>query len=217
MIFDLSHPITHGMRTYPGLPGPHVGAHLSFEESRSHYDAGTEFTIGRVDMVTSTGTYLDAPHHRFPDGEDVANIDLERCVGLPVVLVDAQGAPSVTDGMVPKDVHGAAVLFHTGWDRFWGTDEYGTDQHPHLTVAAAETLIAAGAALVGVDSVNVDDTRTGGRPIHTLLLAAGVLIVENLTSLGSLPSHGATFYAAPLPVLGAPSYPVRAFAVAAER
>jgi kynurenine formamidase len=201
------------MTTYPGLPGPELSDHLSFASSRAHYAAGTEFLISRVSMVTSTGTYLDAPRHRFPAGTDVAQVALERCAMLPAVVVDAGHLPVIGPEHVPGDITGCAVLFRTGWDRHWGTAAYGADAHPHLAGTAAQTLASHGAVLVGIDSVNMDGTTAPDRPVHTILLAAGVLIVENLTGLAALPARGARFTAAPLAFAGAPSFPVRAFAV----
>lgn len=210
-LLDLSHVIEHRMITYPGLPGPEIGEHLSFDDSAGHYAAGTEFAIGRVSLVGNTGTYLDTPAHRFRDGHDLAGLPLERCVLLPAVVFDGTGliGPSVF-----SDVHieGSAVLLRTGWDQHWGTDRYGDAVHPHLTEAGARVLVDRGAALVGIDSVNVDDTTTGHRPAHTVLLGAGIPIVEHLTGLADLPATGAHFTAVPPAVSGLATFPVRAFA-----
>jgi kynurenine formamidase len=211
-LVDLSHPVREGMTTYPGLPGPELDDFLSFEASRGHYDQGTEFQIRRLSMVTSTGTYLDAPRHRVREGADVSQVALGRCAMLPAVVVDSRGAVEIGPKHVRGDVLGCAVLFLTGWDRHWGTDEYGGHDHPHLAPETADLLVRGGAALAGIDSVNVDGTRTGARPIHTTLLRAGVLIVENLTNLAAVPARGARFTAAPLAFEGLPSFPVRAFA-----
>lgn len=208
---DLSHVIEAGTVTYPGLPGPDIGSHLTFDESRSHYAAGTEFSIGRISMVANTGTYLDTPAHRYRDGDDLHRLLLERCAMLPAVVIDGDGAigPEAFDGV---EVNGRAVLLRTGWDRHWGTDRYGAPEHPHLTEAGAEHLVAGGVALAGIDSVNIDDTSTGERPAHTVLLGADVPIVEHLTGLDALPTTGATFTAAPPAVRGLATFPVRAFA-----
>lgn len=211
---DLSHPIRAGMETYPGLPAPRTADHLSFDQSRSHYDEGTEFQISEVSMVTSTGTYLDAPRHRFRDGADVGSIPLERCAVLPTVVVDVRGLAEIGAEALPPDLAGCAVLFCTGWDRHWGTARYGSHEHPRLRPSAAEQLVQQGAVLAGIDSVNVDGTVGGARPIHTTLLAAGVLVVENLTRLQLVPARGAAFSAVPLAFEGLPSFPVRAFATA---
>ncbi len=208
---DLSHTIEHQMVTYPGLPGPEIGEHLSFDASAAHYSAGTEFAIGRISMVANTGTYLDTPAHRFRDGHDLAALRLERCVLLPAVVVDAEGpiGPAVF-----ADVHveGSAVLLRTGWDRHWGTDRYGDPVHPHLVEDAAAVLVERGATLVGIDSVNLDDTTGGDRPAHTRLLRAGIPVVEHLTGLAGLPDTGARFTAVPPAVRGLATFPVRAFA-----
>lgn len=210
-LVDLSHVIEHGMTTYPGLPGPEIGVHLSFEDSHGSYSTGTEFTIGRLSMVGNTGTYLDTPAHRHRGGWDVSDLRLEQCVDLPAVVVDADGAigPDVFAGL---DLAGTAVLLRTGWDRHWRTGEYGDPAHPFLDEAGAAYLVDVGAALVGIDSVNIDDTRGGERPAHTRLLAAGIPVVEHLTHLDWLPGTGASFTAVPLPVRGLGTLPVRAFA-----
>ncbi len=210
-LVDLSHVIEHGMTTYPGLPGPEIGVHLSFDDSRGNYAAGTEFTIGWLRMVANTGTYLDTPRHRYRDGWDVSDLQLEQCVDLPALVVDADGqiGPDAFDDL---DLAGAAVLLRTGWDRHWRTEEYGDPSHPFLDEAGADFLVSAGAALVGIDSVNIDDTRGDERPAHTRLLAAGIPIVEHLTRLDRVPASGATFTAIPMPVRGLGSLPVRAFA-----
>jgi kynurenine formamidase len=212
-IIDLSHAIADGTITYPGLPGPSISDHLSREASRERYAPGYEFQIGRIDMVANTGTYIDTPFHRFPDGHDLAGLDPARVLDVPGVVVDATGsvgaAPSLLDGL---ELAGRAVLFHTGWDGHWGTDRYGQAGHPHLELPTAERLVDAGAAVVGIDSVNIDDTRTGERPIHTALLGAGIPIVEHLCRLGDLRGRPFTFTALPPAVVGMGTFPVRAVA-----
>ena len=211
---DLSHVVEDGMVTYPGLPAPEIGTHLAFEDSLGRYAPGTEFQIGRISMVANTGTYLDTPAHRYRDGHDLAGLPLERCAGLPAVVVRASGRGSVLDASVfaDLDVVGTAVLVHTGWDEHWGTERYLDRDHPHLTADAARALVDAGAVLVGIDSVNIDDTVGGERPAHSLLLAARVPIVEHLTGLSGVPDTGATFTAVPVAVRGLATFPVRAFA-----
>lgn len=213
---ELSHPIRAGMTTYPGLPGPVIASHLTFEQSHGSYAAGTEFQIGRIEMVANTGTYLDTPAHRWREGHDLSGLALERCADLPALVVDARRAGHALGPDALPDlgaVGGLAVLVWTGWDRHWGTAAYGDPDHPHLTEAAARALAGAGVALVGIDSVNVDDTRTGERPAHSVLLAAGVPVVEHLTGLGRLPTTGSRFTAAPPLVEGLATFPVRAYAV----
>jgi kynurenine formamidase len=210
-LVELSHGIEDGMVTYPGLPGPRISEHLTFEASRSHYAPGTEFSIGRIDMVANTGTYLDTPAHRFPDGHDLSALPLERCADLPAVVVDAAGAVTA-DNMAGLEVAGAAVLVRTGWDAHWATERYGASDHPYLTADAAEALVEAGATLVGIDSVNIDSTTTWESPVHTRLLRAGIPIVEHLTGLDQLPATGARFTAVPPMVAGLATFPVRAFA-----
>lgn len=212
-LVDLSHEIEHGMTTYPGLPGPEISDHLTREASREHYGPGTEFHIGRISMVANTGTYLDTPAHRYPDGQDLSALPLSGVVDLPCVVVPRREqaiGPEVLNGL---DVEGAAVLFATGWDRHWGTEHYGAPEHPFVTGAAAEHLAAHGAALVGIDSVNIDDTTGGARPAHSALLAAGIPIVEHLTGLEQLVGRPARFSAVPPKVRGMGTFTVRAFAV----
>ncbi len=212
-IVDLSHPIHDGLVTYPGLPGPVIGDHLSRAASRERYAPGYEFQIGHLEMVSNTGTYLDTPFHRFADGHDLAGLDLARVVGVPGVLVDATrdqaAGAALLDGV---DVAGRAVLFHTGWDRHWATDHYGDPAHPFVAMDAVELLVAGGAAVVGIDAVNIDDTRTGERPVHTALLGAGIPIVEHLCGLEQLRGLAFTFTAAPPAIVGMGTFPVRALA-----
>jgi kynurenine formamidase len=213
-IVDLSHPVGHGTITYPGLPGPVVSDHLSREASRSRYAEGYEFQIGRIDMVANTGTYLDTPFHRFAEGHDLAGLDLSRVAAVPGVLIDATGAQEVAvDQFAGQKVAGRAVLVHTGWSQHWGTERYGDASHPFLGRVAAHLLVDSGAAVVGIDSVNIDDTRTGERPIHTMLLAAEIPIVEHLRGLDQLSGQPFTFFALPPAIIGMGTFPVRAIAV----
>lgn len=213
-IVDLSHPITDGMVTYPGLPGPSIGAHLTREASRERYAPGTEFHIGCISMVGNTGTYLDTPFHRFADGWDLADLDLARVAGVPGLVVDgAPEGPTGADAIDGHDVAGRAVLVRTGWSARFGTDGYGDPSHPFLATELAEALAAGGAALVGIDSINIDGTVTGERPVHTVLLGAGVPVVEHLRGLDALGARPFTFTAVPAPVRGLGTFPVRAFAV----
>ena len=218
MLIDLSHRIEHGLVTYSGLPAPVITDYLSHEASRARYEPGTEFHIGRIDMVANTGTYIDAPFHRYAGAADVAALGLDSLVRLDTIVVRAPFArtpdtPRAVDAadLRPIDLRGKAVLIHTGWDIHWRTDRY-FHGHPFVTAEGAAWLLAAGAVLVGIDSHNIDDTRGGARPVHTALLGAGVPIVEHLCNLGALPDAGARFTAVPAPVAGLGSFPVRAFA-----
>ncbi|HEX8573592.1 MAG TPA: cyclase family protein [Allosphingosinicella sp.] len=211
MPIDLSHEIEHGMVTYRGLPAPHICDFWKREDTAANYDDGSTFQIGRIDMVANTGTYLDTPFHRFEDGDDLASVGLERLAGLDGLCVRAEGLEAGAGLFEGLDVAGKAVLVHTGWDRHWRSESYYSD-HPFLAEAAARLLAERGAALVGIDSYNIDDTRTRGRPVHTVLLGAGTLIVEHMTNLGALPPSGFRFTAAPPKVAGMGTFPVRAFA-----
>ncbi|HXF95656.1 MAG TPA: cyclase family protein [Gemmatimonadales bacterium] len=215
-LVDLSHEVEHGMVTYPGLPAPVVSDWLSREASRARYASGTEFHIGKIELVGNTGTYLDAPFHRFAEGRDLAGLPLTAVADLEGVVVRAAGGGRALDAGLFRglDLAGRAVLVHTGWSSHWRTERYGQG-HPFLTREAAERLVEGGAALVGIDSLNIDDTGDGTRPAHTLLLGAGVPIVEHLTNLGALPDSGFRFFAVPVPVRGLGSFPVRAFGLIA--
>jgi len=221
-IVDLSHPIQHGMVTYPGIPAPVIGSHLTFDESAAHYATGTEFSIGTISMAANTGTYLDTPAHRYRDGEDLSQVSLERMVDLAGVVVRARerrtvGGRAIDEAHLRRalgatDPAGAAVLIDTGHGDRWGTPEYFAD-HPYLTDDAVEYLVSAKPALVGIDSLNIDSTHTGRRPAHSWLLAARIPVVEHLTGLADLPDTGFRFTAAPPAIRGMGTFPVRAFAI----
>ncbi|HEY7672796.1 MAG TPA: cyclase family protein [Gammaproteobacteria bacterium] len=211
--FDLSHVVEHGMVTYKGLPAPIICDYLSREASRSRYSPGTEFHIGRIDMVANTGTYIDSPFHRYADGIDLAGLPLESLAHLDTVVVQAphqQGRAIDADRFADLDVRGKAVLVHTGWSRHWRTDAY-FEGHPFLTGAAARLLQAGGARLVGIDSYNIDDTADGHRPVHSTLLKHAIPIVEHMTGLDALPEQGGRFFAVPAKVKAFGTFPVRAF------
>lgn len=210
-LVDLSHLIEHGMTTYQGLPGPHICDFWTREDSASRYDDGLSFQIGRIDMVANTGTYLDAPFHRFADGVDLAGLALEQLASVPGLLVQAGGQAVDAAAFEGLDLAGKAVLVHSGWDRHWRTDAYAHG-HPFLTEAAARLLVERGARLVGIDSYNVDDTGRRARPVHTILLGAGIPVCEHMTNLGALPAHGFAFTAVPPKIAGMGTFPVRAFA-----
>jgi arylformamidase len=216
LLIDVSHAVEDGMITYKGLPAPIICDYLSREASRQLYAQGTEFQIGKIEMVANTGTYLDSPFHRFADGKDLAALDLATLADLDCVVVRVTGqneraiTPAVFAGL---DLRGKAVLVHTGWDRHWRSDQY-FEGHPFLNGDAAQFLVDAGATLVGVDSYNIDDTADGQRPVHTALLGAEIPIVEHLCGLEHLPEQGSRFFAVPVKVKGFGTFPVRAFAIA---
>jgi len=212
---DLSHTVEDGMVTYQGLPAPIICDFLSREASRAMYADGTEFQIGKIELISNTGTYLDTPFHRFASGLDLSEISLRSVANLPGIVIDVLGGEAraieatVLDGL---DVAGKAVLIHTGWDANWRTDAY-FEGHPFLMEAAAKRLVDGGAVLVGIDSYNIDDTADMRRPVHTTLLGAGIPIVEHMTGLGHLPQNGFRFTAAPPKIKGMGTFPVRAFAI----
>jgi kynurenine formamidase len=212
---ELSHVIVAGMTTYPGLPAPEIVPHLTREDSREVYAPGTEFAIDRISMVGNTGTYLDSPYHRYADGGDLASLPLATLADLPAVIIRTTGSQSRAvdvGAFLARNVADCAVLLHTGGDRHWGTPEYAKDA-PYLTEAGANWLVEHRARLVGIDAVNIDDTSSGGhRPAHSVLLAAGIPIVEHLTGLGQLPPTGSRFSAVPPRVADFGTFPVRAYA-----
>ena len=215
MLIDLSHAIEHGMITYDGLPAPQISDFVSREASRARYAEGTTFQIGRIDMVANTGTYIDAPSHRFENGADIGGLELDALADLPAVILRAKGRRSIDASDFEKlDLRGKALLIHTGWSDRWRTPEYWNNRHPFVTRAGAELLAKSGVRIVGIDSYNIDDTADGSRPAHTALLRAGVLIIEHMTNLKSLPDRGdIRFFAVPPKVRGLGSFPVRAFAI----
>jgi kynurenine formamidase len=213
-LVDVSHDVEDGMITYRGLPAPVIRDHWTREESRSHFAPGTEFHIGRIDMVANTGTYVDSPFHRYADGPDLAHLPLESLADLPGVVVRAAGrAERGIDAstLADLDVRGKAVLLHTGWDVHWRTDRY-FEGHPYLTRAGAEWLADHGAALVGIDSLNIDDTADPRRSAHSTLLRHSIPIAEHLCGLERLPDSGFRFFAVPVKVRAFGTFPVRAFA-----
>jgi arylformamidase len=211
---DLSHTVYEGLITYKGIPAPIICDFLSRTDSRRFYDKDTSFQIGRIDLVANTGTYLDSPFHRFENGKDLAELDLASLAGLDAVVARITGLTRRAvdrEVFLPLDIRGKAVLVETGWSRHWATDQY-FEGHVYLTREAAEYLRDAGVVLVGIDSYNIDDTTDGARPVHTVLLGAGIPIVEHMCNLEGLPTSGFTFTAAPVKIKGMGTFPVRAFA-----
>jgi len=212
---DLSHVIEDGMITYKGLPAPLICDHLSRQASREHYDPGTEFQIDRINMVGNTGTYLDTPFHRYQDGADLADLPLSSISDCPGVVIDVRASPGrLIDCalLAAAEIRGRAVLLRTGWDKHWRTDQYFED-HPYLSEQGAIYLRDRGARLVGIDSMNIDDIRGGTRPVHSILLGAGIPIVEHMTRLDQLPSGPFRFFAVPPKIRNAGTFPVRAHAI----
>lgn len=209
---ELSHTVEDGLVTYPGLPAPRVGSHLDRKDAEAHYAPGASFAIASIAMVGNTGTYVDAPYHRFESGADLAEVPLSSLADLEGVKVASQETAIGPEPFAGLALEGRAVLVETGWSRHWRSPTY-LDGYPFLTRAAGEALVQAGAALVGIDSPNVDDNRDGERPVHTALLGAEIPIVEHLTNLASLPLRPFRFFAVPPPIRKLTSFPVRAFAI----
>jgi kynurenine formamidase len=214
-LIDLSHTVEHGLITYKGLPAPVICDYLSREDSRKIYSPGTEFHIGKIEMVANTGTYVDSPFHRYAHGKDLSQLDLGSLVNLDAVVlraVDRKARAITPEAFKSLEVKGRAVLVHTGWDAHWRTDQY-FEGHPFLTADAAQWLVEAGAVFVGIDSLNIDDTADWSRPAHSTLLAHDIPIGEHMRGLEQLPEQGFRFFAAPVKVKAFGTFPVRAFAV----
>lgn len=213
-LIDLSHTVEHGLITYKGLPAPIICDYLSREASRKHYAPGAEFQIGKIEMVANTGTYLDSPFHRYADGKDLSELDLQKLANLPAIKVSAQHKQAIDRSCFPSgaDLAGKAVLVETGWSQHWNTPQY-FEGHPFLTEDAARFLADLGAALVGIDSHNIDDVQDLRRPVHSILLKTEIPIVEHMTNLAAVPHAHFRFFAVPVKVKGFGTFPVRAFAM----
>jgi kynurenine formamidase len=212
MLIDLSHTVEHGLITYKGLPAPIVCDFLSREDSRRIYAPGTEFHIGKIEMVANTGTYVDSPFHRYADGADLSELPLESLADLEGIVVRHAGRAIGRSAFGDLDLRGKAVLVATGWDRHWATERY-FEGHPFLTAEAAQHIASSGAALAGIDSLNIDDTADLSRPAHSILLRAGIPVCEHLCNLEALPAGGFRFFAVPVKVKRFGTFPVRAFAI----
>ena len=209
---DLSHTIFDGLVTYKGLPSPIICDYLSREQSKANYEPGTEFQIGKIEMVTNTGTYIDCPFHRFENGKDLSEIELEQFAGLEAITINVENVTAIDKSyFVAKEIRNKAILVYTGWSKHWNTPQY-FEGHPYLTADAAEYLRECNVKLVGIDSHNIDDTSGRSRPVHTTLLGAGILIVEHLCNMDKLPESGYQFNAVPPKFKGAGTFPVRAYA-----
>lgn len=214
-LIDLSHVIFNGLITYKGLPAPIICDYLSREKSKGLYEAGTEFQIGKIEMVTNTGTYIDCPFHRFEHGADMAEVSLEQFANLDAITINACNVTAIdADFFRDKDVRGKAVIVFTGWSKHWNTEAY-FENHPYLTAEAAQYLKDQEVKLVGIDSHNIDNTTGKSRPVHTTLLGAGILIVEHLCNLDKLPLGNYKFNAVPPKFKGVGTFPVRAYAMVA--
>jgi kynurenine formamidase len=213
-LIDLSHTVENGLVTYKGLPAPIICDHLSRDASRKFYAPGTEFQIGKIEMVANTGTYLDSPFHRYADGKDLSQLELHKLADLPAIKVAAQNKQAIDISCFPRDADlaGKAVLIETGWSRHWKTDQY-FEGHPFLTEDAARFLAGYGVTLVGIDSHNIDDIQDLRRPVHSILLGKEIPIVEHMMNLTALPETDFRFFAVPVKVKGLGTFPVRAFAM----
>jgi arylformamidase len=214
-LIDLSHIVAHGLITYKGLPAPIICDYLSREASRKHYAPGTEFQIGKIEMVANTGTYLDSPFHRYADGKDLSQLDLKKLANLPAIKIVAQNKQAIDASYFGshQNLAGQAVLIETGWSKHWNTPQY-FEGHPFLTEEAAQFLADSGVVLVGIDSHNIDDVQDLRRPVHSILLKQEIPIVEHMTNLAALPPASFKFFAVPVKVKGFGTFPVRAFAIA---
>ncbi len=212
-LVDLSHTIKNGLITYKGLPAPIICDFLARDACEGVYEEGTTFQIGKIEMVSNTGTYIDTPFHRFEEGKDLSEIDLEGVANLDGVVIRIdQNIKSITaDLFKDYDVKGKAVLVYTNWSRHWGSDDY-FENDPFLTEGAAIYLKEQGVKLVGIDCHNIDDTSGKTRPVHTVLLHNEIFIVEHMTNLSQLPINGFKFYAVPVKIKGMGTFPIRAFA-----
>ena len=213
-LIDLSHSVEHGVVTYKGMPAPIICDYLSREASRKFYAEGTEFHIGKIEMVANTGTYLDSPFHRYPDGKDLSELDLRQLANLPAIKISVPGKQAIDASYFRgvENLAGNAVLVETGWSRHWNTPQY-FEGHPFLTEDAAQFLADAGVALVGIDSHNIDDVQDLRRPVHSILLGKEIPIVEHMTNLAAAPQNNFRFFAVPVKVKGFGTFPVRAFAM----
>jgi kynurenine formamidase len=217
-VIDLTHPIESGMKTDLRLPPVRITEFWSRAASARNYAPGVSFQIASVEMVQNTGTYVDCPWHRYEDGLGVWNFPLDRFVDLPTVVVDARGKIDSKgeiddDAIVSAAKNGHALLVCTGWSRHWGTDEYGSGRHPWISGTCAQLLVDRGVTLYGLDTLNADSFADPSRPVHSILLRAGIPIIENVTNFDRLVGRSVRFHAAPLPIVGFGSCPVRAFAI----
>jgi arylformamidase len=214
VLVDLSHTIENGLVTYKGLPAPIICDYLSRENSKQFYAEGAEFQIGKIEMVSNTGTYIDCPFHRFENGKDLSEVGLESFTDLEGIVIRVPFSETLEiseEHLKNYEIRNRAVLIQTDWNKHWNTELY-YENHPALTRGAAEYLRGCSVKLVGIDSHNIDDTRTKSRPVHTILLGAEILIVEHLCNLYLLPEDGFTFSAIPPKFKGVGTFPVRAMA-----
>lgn len=211
---EVSHPVVDGMKTYPGLPEPTVDLNISYEASRERYHDKAEFFIASLHLCGNTGTYVDSPVHRFRGGADLASLPLERLADMEAVVVDWEGERAIgPQALSGVELRYRAVLIRTGFSRHWATPEYFSEPNPFLTAEACELLVRAGSLLVGIDSLNIDDTSDWSRPAHTILLGAGIPICEHMTNLESVPESGGRLHAVPIAWVGGASFPVRAYVI----
>src|ERR1700722_19895042 len=213
-LIDLSHTIENGLITYKGLPAPVICDYLSREDSKKFYAEGTSFQIGKIEMVSNTGTYIDCPFHRYENGNDLNDTPLEHFAELKGLIIRKPYQENIViDAELFRDLdlEGKALLIQTGWDKHWNTEKY-YNNHPFLTGDAAMLLKEKKVRLVGIDSHNIDDTRTSSRSVHTILLGSGILIVEHLCNLSAIPDENFIFNAIPPKFKGVGTFPVRAMA-----
>lgn len=212
---EVSHPVVAGMKTYPGLPEPSVDVVFDYDDSQERYQGKAEFYIASLHLCGNTGTYVDAPIHRYRRGSDLAGLPLERLADMETVVLDcSEGDRAIgPESLVGAELRYRAVLIRTDFSRHWGTEEY-FGENPFLTAEACDMLVRAGALFVGIDSLNVDDVADPSRPAHTILLGAGIPVCEHMTNLAAVPESGGRLHAAPIAWVGGASFPVRAYVLA---
>lgn len=218
---DLSHSIENGTVTYPGDPPALIELTLDRKLTSKLNGGGTTsgVEINTIKMVSTSGTYIDAPYHVFEDGKKIKDYPIEKLVNLPSIVVKIPENRNYFDvqDISGINVKGKAVLFFSGHDKFFMTPEYGKNA-PYLTIELANILVEKGAIFVGIDSPLIDNMEKQselGIPVHYKLLGADIPICEDLANLELLPTDGFTITALPAKV-ALESFPARVFATVSE-
>ena len=174
------------------------------------------FHIGLLTICTNTGTYLDVPFHRYADGHDLADLALEQVAGVPAVCSTAAASrrstsrPTISSGSPGTRCSSAPTTQCTS------ARERTSRTTRTSSAASAEALVAADVACVGIDSMNIDGTATGDRPVHSILLRRGSRSSSTSPTSPRCPDRGFTFTAVPPKIEGAGTFTVRAFATTDE-